>query len=257
MLGSESNVPYGGNAPIERSRFMGIAGLIVVVVLVLFVVVLIYKSVHLIGPTEVGLVNKRFAFRKLPADNPIAFHHEAGFQSELLMPGLAHQALADLRGAEAPVGPGAGGRDRRGDRAGRRRAADRREERRVPGRVRQLLGPAPVHRARWPEGRAASGAPAGDADAGPPRRVPRAHPAGGLRPAGRARPRGREQGVRRHPQPDVARARPRAAARRDHCAAGPARHGGHRHRPRGRAAGVRRHREPARWLRRHRGRWKP
>ena len=50
--------------------------------------VLIYKSVHLIGPTEVGLVNKRFAFRKLPEDNPIAFHDEAGFQAELLMPGL-------------------------------------------------------------------------------------------------------------------------------------------------------------------------
>ena len=67
---------------------MGIVGTVIVVVLVVFVVVLIYKSVHLIGPTEVGLVNKRFAFRKLPEDNPIAFHHEAGYQAELLMPGL-------------------------------------------------------------------------------------------------------------------------------------------------------------------------
>jgi SPFH domain / Band 7 family len=67
---------------------MGIVGLIIVLVLVLFVVILIFKSVHLIGPTQVGLVNKRFAFRKLPEDNPIAFHHEAGFQAELLMPGL-------------------------------------------------------------------------------------------------------------------------------------------------------------------------
>ena len=67
---------------------MGIVGTVILVALVVVVVVLIYKSVHLIGPTEVGLVNKRFAFRKLPADNPIAFNHEAGFQAELLMPGL-------------------------------------------------------------------------------------------------------------------------------------------------------------------------
>jgi SPFH domain / Band 7 family len=67
---------------------MGIVATVILVVLVVFVVVLIYKSVHLIGPTEVGLVNKRFAFRKLPEDNPIAFNHEAGYQAELLMPGL-------------------------------------------------------------------------------------------------------------------------------------------------------------------------
>ena len=51
-------------------------------------VFVVYKSIHLIGPTEVGLVNKRFAFRKLPEDNPIAFHDEAGYQAALLMPGL-------------------------------------------------------------------------------------------------------------------------------------------------------------------------
>jgi regulator of protease activity HflC (stomatin/prohibitin superfamily) len=67
---------------------MGIIGTIVVVALIVVVAVWLFKSVHLIGPTEVGLVNKRFAFRKLAEDNPIAFHHEAGFQAELLMPGL-------------------------------------------------------------------------------------------------------------------------------------------------------------------------
>lgn len=41
-----------------------------------------------IGPTEVGLVNKRFGFKKLAEDNPIAFNGEAGYQAELLMPGL-------------------------------------------------------------------------------------------------------------------------------------------------------------------------
>jgi hypothetical protein len=67
---------------------MGIVGLIIVLALVLLVVIFVFKSVNLIGPTEVGLVNKRFAFKKLPEDNPIAFHHEAGYQAELLMPGL-------------------------------------------------------------------------------------------------------------------------------------------------------------------------
>ena len=146
-------------------------------------VVLIYKSVHLIGPTEVGLVNKRFAFRKLPEDNPIAFHHEAGYQAELLMPGLRIKlwpifavqkhpwvqvpageigvVIAQV-GAELPIGAKSGV---------------------YQSVVRQLLEPAPVHRARRAEGRAASGAPAGDVDAGPPGRVPRAHAAGGLRPA--------------------------------------------------------------------------
>ncbi len=55
----------------------------VVFVLVVFVL----PSIRIIGPTEVGLVTKRFSFRKLPDDNPIAFHGEAGYQADLLMPG--------------------------------------------------------------------------------------------------------------------------------------------------------------------------
>jgi len=50
--------------------------------------ILILPSIRIIGPTEVGLVMKRFGFKKLCSDNPIAFEGEAGFQSELLMPGL-------------------------------------------------------------------------------------------------------------------------------------------------------------------------
>ena len=49
---------------------------------------IVMRSFHQIGSTEVGLVNKKFAFRKLTDDNPIAFKHEAGYQAELLMPGL-------------------------------------------------------------------------------------------------------------------------------------------------------------------------
>jgi regulator of protease activity HflC (stomatin/prohibitin superfamily) len=48
----------------------------------------IFSSLHRIGPSEVGLVTKRFSARKLPGDNLIAFHGEAGYQAELLMPGL-------------------------------------------------------------------------------------------------------------------------------------------------------------------------
>jgi hypothetical protein len=43
---------------------------------------------HRIGATEVGLVIKRFGRKKLSEDNPIAFNGEAGYQSDLLMPGL-------------------------------------------------------------------------------------------------------------------------------------------------------------------------
>ncbi len=45
-------------------------------------------SINVIGPTEVGLVQKRFSFKKLPEDNPIAFHGEAGYQAELLQAGV-------------------------------------------------------------------------------------------------------------------------------------------------------------------------
>jgi hypothetical protein len=58
----------------------------VAVLFLLAVVVLV--SLRKIGPTEVGLVVKRFSTRKLSNDNPIAFAGEAGYQADLLMPGL-------------------------------------------------------------------------------------------------------------------------------------------------------------------------
>ena len=45
-------------------------------------------SLRRIGPTEVGLVTKRFSWNKLTKDNPVAFNGEAGYQADLLMPGL-------------------------------------------------------------------------------------------------------------------------------------------------------------------------
>jgi len=54
-----------------------------------FVVLLVLaKSIRSIGPTEVGLVRKRFAARKLDSGNAIAFHGEAGYQARLMMPGV-------------------------------------------------------------------------------------------------------------------------------------------------------------------------
>jgi len=62
----------------------------VLTIVSLAIVIILLKSIYSIGPTEVGLIRKRFG-RKLPEDNPVAFHGEAGYQAELLMPGLRFQ----------------------------------------------------------------------------------------------------------------------------------------------------------------------
>jgi regulator of protease activity HflC (stomatin/prohibitin superfamily) len=51
------------------------------------VLAILLSSIYSIGPTEIGLVRKRFG-AKLPGDNPLAFRGEAGYQAEMLMPGL-------------------------------------------------------------------------------------------------------------------------------------------------------------------------
>jgi uncharacterized membrane protein YqiK len=56
-------------------------------VAVVLALVIIVPSIRIVGPTRIGLVIKRFSFRKLPGDDPIAFRGEAGFQADLLMPG--------------------------------------------------------------------------------------------------------------------------------------------------------------------------
>jgi regulator of protease activity HflC (stomatin/prohibitin superfamily) len=50
--------------------------------------ILLLPSIRIIGPTQIGLVTKRFGFRRLSEDNPIAFRGEAGYQADLLMPGF-------------------------------------------------------------------------------------------------------------------------------------------------------------------------
>ena len=48
----------------------------------------VLMSFHRVGPSEVGLVLKRVSARKLSGDNVIAFQGEAGYQADLLLPGM-------------------------------------------------------------------------------------------------------------------------------------------------------------------------
>jgi hypothetical protein len=58
-----------------------------VIVVVLFLFATAFMSFYSIGPTQIGLVRKRLG-RKLPGNNPVAFDGEAGYQADLLMPGI-------------------------------------------------------------------------------------------------------------------------------------------------------------------------
>ncbi|OGO02877.1 MAG: hypothetical protein A2Y91_06480 [Chloroflexi bacterium RBG_13_54_8] len=64
-----------------------IGAIIAVIVAVFLFLFLVLPSVRIIGPTEIGLVIRKFGAKKLTSDNPIAFDGEAGYQSEMLMPG--------------------------------------------------------------------------------------------------------------------------------------------------------------------------
>ncbi len=54
----------------------------------LYLVLVLLGSLRWIGPNEVGLVIKHLGFRKLTGENLIALRGEAGYQADLLMPGL-------------------------------------------------------------------------------------------------------------------------------------------------------------------------
>ena len=54
----------------------------------LFAFAIAVLSIHRIGPNEVGLVIRRWGPRRTDG-GPIAFHGEAGYQADLLMPGVA------------------------------------------------------------------------------------------------------------------------------------------------------------------------
>jgi len=81
---------------------------LVICIALFLLLVLIAKSIYSIGPTQVGLVRKRFG-PKLAGDNPVAFKGEAGYQAELLMPGLRFKfyliyAVAKYPWVQVPAG---------------------------------------------------------------------------------------------------------------------------------------------------------
>ena len=67
---------------VQLAQFGALAFVALVLLTVLF------SSFRWIGPTEVGLLVKRLAWRKLTEDSPVAWRGEAGYQARLLMPGL-------------------------------------------------------------------------------------------------------------------------------------------------------------------------
>src|SRR5450759_2366378 len=96
---------------------------IIIGVVVLFLL-LVLPSIRRIGPTQVGLIQKRFGFKKLSNDNPVAFKGEPGYQAELLMPGLRWTFWIPNKVERFPW-IHAGGRDRRRHSAGWRCRAHR------------------------------------------------------------------------------------------------------------------------------------
>ena len=57
------------------------------IVAIAALLIILLPSIRVIGPTQVGLVVKRFGLKKLSEDSPVAFSGEPGFQADLLMPG--------------------------------------------------------------------------------------------------------------------------------------------------------------------------
>ena len=65
-----------------------LAILVVLVIVISLAVIVAALSLHSIGAAEVGLVTKRLAARSLSEGDPVARNGEAGYQAQLLMPGL-------------------------------------------------------------------------------------------------------------------------------------------------------------------------
>ncbi len=70
------------------SLFAAATSSLVVAALILLAGAVLYMSFWKIGPTEVGLVRKRFSRRKLDSGNIVGFRGEAGYQAELLRTGV-------------------------------------------------------------------------------------------------------------------------------------------------------------------------
>src|SRR5258708_6858523 len=70
------------------SAFLVLVFDVAVTVLALVVLLAVARSFIVIGPAQVGLVTRRLSSRHNATDDPVAFAGEAGYQSDLLMPGV-------------------------------------------------------------------------------------------------------------------------------------------------------------------------
>jgi regulator of protease activity HflC (stomatin/prohibitin superfamily) len=68
------------------------ASLVTVIAAVVVLLLLLLPSLRIIAPNEVGLVIKRLSRKKLAGGNLVAFRGEAGYQADLLMPGIRFKA---------------------------------------------------------------------------------------------------------------------------------------------------------------------
>ena len=75
---------------------------VVAVVLALAALYVAGRSVIVIGPAQVGLVTKRVSRSHNSTDTPIAFAGEAGYQAELLMPGVRFKLWPNYTVARYP-----------------------------------------------------------------------------------------------------------------------------------------------------------
>ncbi len=72
----------------HMSAFVATIGWLAAVLVAVAGAMMVLRSIVLIGPAQIGLVVRRTSVRHNQTDTPIAFAGEAGYQSELLMPGL-------------------------------------------------------------------------------------------------------------------------------------------------------------------------
>src|SRR5260370_398826 len=70
------------------SAFLVLVFDVAVTALALVVLLAVARSFIVIGPAQVGLVTRRLSSRHNATDDPVAFAGEAGYQSDLLMPGV-------------------------------------------------------------------------------------------------------------------------------------------------------------------------
>jgi uncharacterized membrane protein YqiK len=84
------------------SAFFVLLSVLVLTVVIVVGLFVLARSVIVIGPAQVGLVAKRFSSRHNTTDTPIAFDGEAGYQSDLLMPGVRLKLWPTYRVSKYP-----------------------------------------------------------------------------------------------------------------------------------------------------------